>query len=227
MAVSYGYEYSRSHIFEPEPLPGIPPLELQAKVARLTGTYAWDRRGDPFAPRDGWFHSSGVELGAKALGSDLRFVRYLVQQHYYRELHRRLVLASAARLGFGAGFDQDLIPSERFYAGGGTTVRGFAEDALGEVDFFGDPRGGNSMLVLNQEARMFLFGWVHAVAFVDAGNVFPNVRDFSFTNLEAGAGGGLRLHSPFALLRVDFGVPLTSRSRQRSGRWYFGIGHSF
>jgi outer membrane translocation and assembly module TamA len=46
-------------------------------------------------------------------------------------------------------------------------------------------------------------------------------------NLEAGAGGGLRLNSPFGLLRVDFGVPLTNRPRQSSGRWYFGIGHAF
>jgi outer membrane protein assembly complex protein YaeT len=227
MGVSYSYEYSRTHIFEPEPLPGVPPLELQARIARLTGTYAWDRRSDPFSPREGWFHSSGVELGAEALGSDLRFVRYLIQQQYYHQLHRRLVLASAARLGLGAGFEQDLIPSERFYAGGGTTIRGFAEDGIGDVDFFGDPRGGNSMLVLNQEARVFLFGWVHAVAFLDAGNVFPKVGDFSLTDLQAGTGGGLRINSPFALLRVDFGVPLTSRQRQPAGRWYFGIGHTF
>ena len=228
MGVTYGYEYSRSHIFEPKPLPGVPPLELQAKVARLTGTYAWDKRNDPIAPQDGWFHSSGVELATKTLGSDLRFVRYLAQQHYYRHVHRRLVLASAARLGFARGFEQDLIPSERFYAGGGTSVRGFVEDGLGTLDFFGDARGGNSMLILNQEARMFLFGWVHGVAFVDAGNVFPKASDFSFTNLEAGAGGGIRINSPFALLRIDFGVPLTSREQRRTtGRWYFGIGHAF
>ena len=227
MAITYAYDYSRSHIFEPDPIPGIPPLELKAKVARLTATYAWDRRNDPFSPRDGWFHSSGVELGVKALGSDLRFVRYLAQQHYYRSIRNRLVLASALRLGFGRGFDQDLIPSERFYAGGGTSVRGFAEDGLGEVDFFGDPRGGNSMLVFNQEARVSLFGWVQAIAFVDAGNVFPKASDFSLTNLEAGTGAGLRINSPFALVRIDFGVPLTSRRRQLSGRWYFGIGQTF
>ena len=34
------------------------------------------------------------------------------------------------------------------------------------VDFFGDPRGGNGMLILNQEARFPLFGWVEGVAFV-------------------------------------------------------------
>ena len=227
MAVTYGYDYSRSHIFEPRPLEGIPPLELRANIARLTSTYAWDSRNDPFNPRNGWFHSSGVELGAKTLGSDLRFVRYLAQQHYYRTVRRRLVLASALRIGLGRGFDQDLIPSERFYAGGGTTVRGFAEDGLGEADFFGDPKGGNSMLILNQEARFSLFGWVEGVAFADAGNVFPKVRDFSLTNLEAGAGAGLRINSPFALVRIDFGVPLTDRRRQPSGRWYFGIGQSF
>ena len=142
-------------------------------------------------------------------------------------MRRRIVLASALRIGLGRGFDQELIPSERFYAGGGTTVRGFAEDGLGGVDFFGDPRGGNGMLILNQEARVPMFGWVHGVAFIDAGNVFEKASEFSLSNLEAGAGGGLRINSPFALLRVDFGVPLTNRRRQSSGRWYFGIGHSF
>ena len=83
------------------------------------------------------------------------------------------------------------------------------------------------MLILNQEARFSLFGWVEGVAFADAGNVFPKVRDFSLTNLEAGAGAGLRINSPFALVRIDFGVPLTDRRRQPSGRWYFGIGQSF
>ena len=214
MAVTYGYDYSRSHIFEPDPLPGIPPLELQAKIARLTSTYAWDRRNDPFSPQDGWFHSSGVELGAKTLGSDLRFVKYLAQQHYYRTVRRRLVLASALRLGLGRGFDQDLIPSERFYAGGGTSVRGFAEDGLGGVDFFGDPRGGNGMLILNQEARVPLFGGCTASPSSMPATCFEKASEFSLTNLEAGAGGGLRINSPFALLRIDFGVPLTNRRRQ-------------
>lgn len=227
MAVTYGYDYSQSHIFEPEPLPGIPALDLQAKIARLTSTYAWDRRNDAFSPRDGWFHSSGVEMGARALGSDLRFIRYLAQQHYFKSVPRSIVLASAFRLGMGYGFDQELIPSERFYAGGGTTVRGFAEDGLGGVDFFGDPRGGNGMLILNQEARIPLFGWVHGVAFIDAGNVFEKASELSLSNLEVGTGGGLRINSPFALLRIDFGVPLTNRRIQPSGRWYFGIGHAF
>ena len=104
---------------------------------------------------------------------------------------------------------------------------GFAEDGLGEVDFFGDPAGGNSMLILNQELRFPVYRWAGGVVFVDAGNVFPRASDISLTNLEAGAGFGLRINSPFALVRVDFGMPLTRRGREPLGRWYFGIGQTF
>ncbi len=227
MAVTYGYNFSRTHVFEPEPLPGFPPLELRAKVARLTGTYAWDRRDDRLDAADGWFHSSGVELGTEALGSDLRFVKYLAQQHYYRPVGRGVVFASAFRLGLGHGFDQDLIPSEKFYAGGGTSVRGFAEDGLGEIDFLGDPRGGNSMMLFNQELRFPVFGWVRGLVFLDAGNVFPRAADIAFADLALGAGVGVRIDSPFGLVRTDFGVPLTNRRREPAGRWYFGLGHAF
>jgi outer membrane translocation and assembly module TamA len=37
---------------------------------------------------------------------------------------------------------------------------------------------------------------------------------------------GLRIHSPFAIIRLDYGVPLTNRDTQRA-RWYFGIGQTF
>ena len=80
---------------------------------------------------------------------------------------------------------------------------------------------------LNQEVRFPLYKWVRGVGFIDAGNVFPRVSDVSFTNLDAGAGVGLRIASPFALLRIDFGMPLTSRQRTPSGRWYFAIGQTF
>ena len=81
--------------------------------------------------------------------------------------------------------------------------------------------------LLNQEVRFPLYKWVRGVGFIDAGNVFPRVSDVSFTNLDAGAGVGLRIASPFALLRIDFGMPLTSRQRTPSGRWYFAIGQTF
>lgn len=226
-AVSYGYSFTRSHVFDLDPTPGLPVFDIVTKIARLTSTYAWDTRDDPANARRGWFHSSGLEYGSAALGSDLRFIRYLAQQYYFTPVGDQIVLASAFRLGAARGFGQELIPSERFFAGGATSVRGFAEDGLGAIDFFGSPTGGSGLLLLNQEVRFPIYRWIHGVGFADAGNVFGRAGDLSLTNLEAGAGLGLRIDSPFALIRVDFGVPVTSRTGQPAGRWYFAIGQTF
>ena len=51
---------------------------------------------------------------------------------------------------------RELPASERFFAGGDTTVRGFALDSLGTdetLDPQGFPQGGNGMAIFNVEAR--------------------------------------------------------------------------
>ncbi len=226
MAVTYGYSFARSHVFRLEPDP-IFPFDITVDVARLTGTYAWDTRDDPSNARRGWFHSSGLDYGPEALGSDVRFIRYLAQQYYFKTLGENFVLASGFRLGAAQGFGQDVIPSERFFAGGGTTVRGFAENGLGPQNFLGDSVGGNGLVLFNQEVRFPIYSWLGGVGFFDAGNLFARATDLSLTNLDAGTGIGVRINSPFALLRIDYGVPLSRREEQPRGRWYFGIGQTF
>ena len=78
MAVTYGYSFGHTHAFEPpDPVQVLPPVDISSSdIARLTGAYAWDTRDDPSNAHRGWFHSSGLEFGSKALGSDLRFIKY-------------------------------------------------------------------------------------------------------------------------------------------------------
>jgi outer membrane protein assembly factor BamA len=121
---------------------------------------------------------------------------------------------------------QELILSERFLAGGARTVRGVDENTLGPRDFFGDPAGGEAMLVLNQEARVPVYKWLRGVAFIDAGNVFPTTGELSFSGLAGSVGVGVRLTTPFALLRADYGR-IVWGSAPRGGRWVFGIGQAF
>jgi len=55
----------------------------------------------------------------------------------------------------------DLPASERFFAGGDTTVRGFALDRLGTpptISAGGFPTGGNGLMIFNAEIRTTLFG---------------------------------------------------------------------
>jgi outer membrane protein assembly factor BamA len=100
------------------------------------------------------------------------------------------------------------------------------ENSLGDRDIFGDPAGGEAMLVLNQEARVPIYKWLRGVAFVDAGNVFPTTRALNFKGLVGSVGVGVRLATPFALLRADYGR-IAWAAGPRTGRWVFGIGQAF
>src|SRR5262249_52461649 len=124
-------------------------------------------------------------------------------------------------------FGQDLIPSEKFRAGGSNSVRGFAEDAIGPVDVFGDPAGGNGLVVLNEELRFPIFGRFRGVGFVDAGSAFATVSDIRAGDLRAGTGIGLRVQTPFALLRFDVATPIAPRPDEPRLRFYFSLGQAF
>jgi outer membrane protein insertion porin family len=157
----------------------------------------------------------------------LRFAKYFFQQNYYRSIGRGVVFATSGRLGLAAGYGQDVISSEKFLAGGGNSVRGFTEDSLGPVDIFGDPAGGNALLVLNEEVRFPIAWRLRGVGFFDAGNVFAKPGDLTLGGLRAGLGVGLRVQTPFALLRLDLGTPLSARPGEARTRWFFSIGQSF
>jgi outer membrane protein insertion porin family len=204
------------------------PFDIKVKIARFTTSGLVDRRDDAFNPARGWFASSTVELSTPNLGSDLKFLKDFSQYSQFVRIGGGLVVASAARLGLARTFgDQVLIPSERFYAGGANSVRGYREDDLGERSVFDDAEGGSALLVLNGELRFPVYRWLSGVGFVDLGNVYPTVGDISFADLQIGIGAGARFDTPFGLFRFDFGVPANRRSFDPRWRVHFGLGHAF
>jgi outer membrane protein assembly factor BamA len=76
-----------------------------------------------------------------------------------------------------------LIPlPERFFAGGGTSLRGFALNQAGPRDAVtGFPVGGQALLVLNQEFRFpmrlpFIGSALSGALFYDGGNVYSRLN---------------------------------------------------
>jgi len=65
------------------------------------------------------------------------------------------------------------------------------------------------------------------VGFLDVGNVFPKVGDFSFTGIRKTAGVGLRIRTPYFLIRFDYGVKLDQRPGETRARPFFSIGQAF
>ena len=81
--------------------------------------------------------------------------------------------------------------------------------------------------MFNEEIRFPIAWRFRGVGFLDAGNAFGTVGDLRFGGLRAGTGFGLRVVTPFALLRVDLGTPLGARPGEVRTRWFFSIGQSF
>jgi outer membrane protein assembly complex protein YaeT len=226
--IAYGYHFERNHTFNPlaerfDPLA----FDATVNIGRLSMTGLIDTRDDLVDATRGQSFSSTFEYGGSALGSDIRYVKQFLQESYYRALGARVVFATSGRLGLARGFGQDLIPSEQFFAGGGNSVRGYGEATLGPVNVLGGTTGGNALLVLNEELRFPIAWRVRGVAFFDAGNAFATVSQIALSELRAGVGLGVRIKTPFALLRLDLGKPLDRRATEPSYKWFASIGQAF
>ncbi len=231
LEMTYGYRFERNQTTFPSHDVGDND-PLNANIGRLSAAAFYDRRDDPVNGTRGTFTSLSIEQGLRALGSDTRYGKVFAQQQAFLTIGPA-VLASRVLIGRGYGRD-DLVTSDRFFAGGATTVRGYAENGLGPRNILGDPKGGNQLLIANQELRLPVYGWVRAVGFLDIGNAFDDDAPFAWKELKVGYGVGIRLASPVGLLRLDFGIPgstspfSTRRANDfNSGRWYFGLGHIF
>jgi len=129
---------------------------------------------------------------------------------------------------------RNLPASERFFAGGGTTVRGYAADTVGvpeTITSTGFPIGGDATVILNAELRFPVAGPIGAVLFTDGGNVFLRANDLDLTNLLGSAGTGIRVKTPVGSLRLDVAFPFERRfvgnTRERGFSFHFSIGQAF
>ena len=238
--LTFGYRFEKVHTFDKIPDP-IVPFNIRSRVAPLTSSFTRDVRDDPLDASHGRFTSHAFEWGLEKLGSELQYIKYFGQYFAYlpfgkpttvpwvHTTRNRLVVALGARLGLAKGLGgQDVIRSERFRAGGGTTVRGFEQDHLGPLDSFtGEPLGGDAMVVLNSELRFPLYKFFDGVAFVDAGNVYPHLSDFKPFDLRASSGVGLRIRTPYLVLRVDYGFKLAPRAGEPRSKLFFSLGQAF
>jgi outer membrane translocation and assembly module TamA len=137
------------------------------------------------------------------------------------------------------GFDTlgQLPASERFFAGGDTTVRGFALDRLGirhipfqpvdTIDSEGLPIGGNGLMVFNAELRSTVRGESQVVGFVDTGQVFARASDIDFTELRSAVGAGIRYKSPVGPIRFDLGFKVHRREGEGLTAWFISFGQAF
>jgi translocation and assembly module TamA len=158
------------------------------------------------------------------------FLRLEARASAYQDLSGdgRWVLAERARIGSIVSDSlADVPPTRRFYSGGGGSVRGFAEDAIGPLDMANDPAGGRSVGEAGIELRAPIWGDLGGVVFVEGGIVTEEPFIDGSEDFLVAAGAGLRYYSPVGPIRIDAGFPLNGRDVDDGFQVYFSIGQAF
>lgn len=183
-------------------------------IAALPLSVAYDGSDDLLDPTRGFRLSLHLSPEISAKGISFAYARAQVDGSAYYPIASNTVLAGRVRFGKILGADAPSIaPSRRFYAGGGSSVRGYGYQRVGPIDFENNPVGGSTLTEFSLEARFRLkaFGGNFGlVPFFDGGqltnDVVPGFNDWQF-----GAGIGVRYYSTFGPIRIDVGTPLNPR----------------
>ncbi|BBK45105.1 outer membrane protein assembly factor [Allostella vacuolata] len=146
--------------------------------------------------------------------SALGFFKLRIDQTGYWRLDEAgsWVLAANASLGSLLGAGRGEVPApQRFYAGGGGSIRGFGYQMAGPVDKDDDPIGGKSLITAGAELRIKITDTIGIVPFLEAGTVADSSIPGFGDRLLVGAGLGLRYYTGFGPVRLDVGTPLNRR----------------
>ena len=188
-----------------------------------------DTRDDAFLPTRGGYGSIEGTVFAKPLGSEASFLQLFLRGSWAVSVGRGHRFASFLRVGAEQPFGgTEIVPlSERYFAGGSNTLRGFAKDSVGGLDVLGFNAGGEAILVFNQEWHFPIWSALRGEVFVDVGNVYPTINDFDPTDLRYDAGLGLRLDTPIGPIRLEYGWKLDRQPDESPGELIFAIGTLF
>jgi outer membrane protein insertion porin family len=207
------------------------------KLSSLSTAWLRDTRDDPFNPTAGRFNTLNLKVTAKPIGSETNFVSFYGQTQGNWKVAEGPVMAASLRVGLTKPFGStpEVPISERFFAGGSTTLRGYAQDMAGPLDptnvdpNTGEPLplGGNAMIIVNLESRIPVSGNLTFAPFYDTGNVFSRISSIRLSSFTHNLGFGFRYKTPFGPIRLDFGFNLARSQGLPSHQIFFTVGNPF
>jgi outer membrane protein insertion porin family len=238
----YDYNHtSLSQLLVPEL---VEPRDRNVYLSSVSGTFIRDTRDHPLDAHHGSFETLNLSITPSAFGSSANFVRLFGQYSFYQPVHG-MVWANSFRLGFDKAFSGSFVPtSQLFFAGGGTTLRGFPIDEAGPqrlVPFCNVlvgttgcvkvtvPVGGRQLFILNSELRFPLKLWsLGGVVFYDGGNVYSAINFNQLVNNYSNTIGiGLRYATPVGPIRLDLGRNLNPVPGIGATQYFITLGQAF
>lgn len=203
------------------------PLESY-QVAGFILNGRWDESDSLLNPTRGW-RLTGSVTPSFSLDESAPFAPLRVTASTYWDVRgsERSIIALRGTVGSLLVQDRLDVPiHQRFFAGGGGSVRGYDYQSIGPRDAAGRLIGGASLLEASVEWRQRIGESWGGVAFLDAGTVgsdsIPSVSDW-----RVGAGIGVRYHTAIGPIRADIALPLVQQEGSSGYGLYVGIGQAF
>ena len=200
------------------------------KTRSLMLKFVRDTRDNLFNPLRGTYFEATQEIAGGIFQGNNNFTRTIVKGKWFHRLGRQVIFASGIEIGTVQPFgtSTDIALSERFYAGGPTSIRSYNYQKVGPLDPNGEPLGGRLELVWHlAEFRLQVYKMFGLVGFVDVGNIWSGITDLTFNHTAIAVGPGLRVNTPVGLLRLDWGINPDHRIGQAPSKLYFGMGQAF
>ena len=189
----YTFAYRRVKV-DPNSFPAgftpdlIPLYSQPVRVGMPSITYVRDTRDNPVNSTKGTYNTADLGVAGAIFGSEADFGRVILQNSTYHAFGRKkaFVIARNTRIGLEFPYsDTVIVPlPERFFVGGGNSLRGFPINQAGPRDLnTGSPLGGNAMVVNNLELRLpppqlpFIGDNLSFILFHDMGNSFDTSKD--------------------------------------------------
>lgn len=247
----FRYSYRRVGLSDIRiPLEFVPRASRAVRLSTVSTSWIRDSRDRPLDASTGKFFTADFGLTPKIIGSKSDYIRFLGQAAHYRPVFGSSVWANSIRLGIAKPFGgtPEIPLSERFYAGGATTLRGFATNEAGPQQLLSIPDrnidvavpiGGDLLLILNTELRFPLplhflpqSKNLGGVVFYDGGNIYnkwsrpatERVVSRGYTNT---IGFGLRFKTPVGPVRFDLGRNLNPIPGVSRTQFFITLGQAF
>ena len=200
----------------------------------LLGSVRWsrDERDRRILPTQGSFSSALAEVAIP--GSGLRYFRTRLSHQRFFPVTEDWILMAEVEAAYGDGYGgTDSLPLTRhFFAGGPRSVRGFKSNSLGPPDSKGRPMGGD-FLTLGRAELIVPLPFVEKsqqfrlTGFLDAGNVFGSIDDFSAGDLRYSTGFSTVWFAGIGIITMSWGFPLNDETGDELQRFQFTIGTTF
>lgn len=221
-----------------EALNGVPYDETRAQDdAGVLSSIVWrvvrDKRNNRFEPTDGSYQS--VSLETAGLGGDKQFLKWNLNNRYYRRVIGDLIFRTSFETGAVHKTGEKPIPlSERFFLGGPNNMKGFkffglspvGTDKYGNLKYIGGTFEAFSLFEL--EYPLIREAGLKWVTFFDVGNAWDHwPRGDEPFEIRADWGFGIRWFSPIGPLRFEWGFPINPKSGEIVPAFHFFIGPPF